>query len=126
MRELKFRAYVDNRFIYFTLFSLLKEQTLFVIREVLIPWLRNGGKPQEFIGLNDKNGKEIYEGDIIRLIGKNNKIEFIDVVEYRVDNQVGYSPFLDMEYGVFTILTDYDVFVIGNIYENPELLKGEK
>lgn len=71
MDELKFRAVIPehNCKIFFTLEDLVTEVIKpfpkFSIREVLIPWLLNGNKPDQFIGLHDCKDTEIYEKDII-------------------------------------------------------------
>lgn len=36
----------------------------------------------EYTGLNDDNGKKIFEGDIIRIVDKSNEFEFIAIVEF--------------------------------------------
>lgn len=72
----------------------------------------------EFTGFHDKNNKPIYEGDVVN-------VTYSDGSGY--DNPVEVS----FEKGSFWVgmgyLNDVKIIeVIGNIYENPDLLKGEK
>lgn len=74
----------------------------------------------QYTGLKDSTGKEIYEGDIIKLP------DFLDerktttgIVKYRADNAMFI---LDLSDGVEqTFYIKDKMTVIGNIYENPEL-----
>jgi uncharacterized phage protein (TIGR01671 family) len=94
--------------------------------------------PMEYTGLKDKNGKEIYEGDIVALDGGGEKIPKCEVIfEYGcwcikadwLDQDNHSNPELKY-YTVFHELEDNKAFkdcllveVIGNIYEHPELIK---
>lgn len=81
-------------------------------------------------GLKDKNSKEIFEGDIIRYN--------IDVVDIKRHPTLGFYTVLDGREGLFGDGMSIDDFeedakefsktaeIIGNIYENPELLEVEE
>jgi len=71
-----------------------------------------------FTGLKDKNGKEVYEGDICEY--HNGRGVYVGVVKYIQE----YSAFrIEFNDGTWTDLAFVEV--IGNIYENPELLEQE-
>jgi len=77
----------------------------------------------QFTGLLDKNGKEIYEGDIIVKI-INGERRYPSSIERKMTNNCGECGWVygwDMPDHAETIAQEYEV--IGNIHENPELLK---
>ncbi len=79
MEKNKFRAIIPERnaVIYFTLKELLENK--FSNRAILWKWLEEGNQPDLFIGLRDKNNREIYEHDIVKCQKE------IGVVEFRED-----------------------------------------
>ncbi len=83
----------------------------------------------QYTGLKDTNGKEIYEGDIIHTKGHYSGEGWFDTGEcdYDFDGIVEYDN-LELTYMVDGFnLSELDrVKVIGNIYENPELVERGK
>lgn len=82
---------------------------------------RNDKHLMQFTGLFDKQGVEVYEGDIIRVnkltYDKNNEFEpFVSKIEFYMGSfHLDTKKMLLLSYGK-------DIEVIGNIYENKELL----
>ena len=127
MREIKFRGWnpleEDPHFFYFDLETIRDEDNE-------ANW-QNMELVMQYTGLKDKNGKEIYEGDILDAVESTevfhpNRM----VVEYHgmafafVGKTKREQP-LRSEYTFDTItnsdIETYPAIVIGNIYENPEL-----
>ena len=109
MREIKFRAWdkdgknmVDNKFCVLQ-FDKVWNNFRFVL--------------MQYTGIKDTNGVEIYEGDIVKCgYGRENT----EVIEY-INGGFGYNgntwDYWEDEWG------HEKMEVIGNIYENPELIK---
>ena len=79
---------------------------------------KHKGELMQFTGLKDKNGKEIYEGDIIgwKSTRKVKKWTYREVVK---DIREFYANMInERSDGAY-----WHYEIIGNIYENPELLK---
>jgi uncharacterized phage protein (TIGR01671 family) len=121
MREIKFRIWdsKNKRFVYFEgIFNKLDNNLI-------------GEIGQQYTGLKDKNGKEIYEGDILEIWdGRKLPVEFGEYFTgferrdshngwYLASNKAISDIALDERYAV----EEYGVTVVGNIFENPELLE---
>lgn len=119
MRDIKFRVWTGYQMIKpFTLIDIQNEKAS----------IRNSDFIMQYTGVDDKNGTPIFEGDIVKgiCLGFCDDDEFKDVVEW------GNGSFCfkkekwkDGTYDWYS-LENYnsgDLEVVGNIYENPDMLK---
>lgn len=125
----KFRAWSTDKKIMAEVRTLrftdeLVETDKFVERSI------EGAKLMQSTGLKDKNGKEIFEGDILKVA--NNDSSWFEVVKYDHDKAMFISKEVNLKYEVpetplYDLFSPYlfKVEVIGNIWESHGLLGVE-
>lgn len=135
MREILFRAKrkVTNEWVYGYFVNEYDDFQIYVQPQIITRSGReyvNENTLGQFTGLTDKNGVKIFEGDVVRI-----SEDYYDGLHYS-GNEVYYSDgafcveYETPEYDVtsigFLVREGVEVEVIGNIYDNPELIGGSE
>lgn len=136
MREIKFRAWDSVLNEYRKLDMNSGKQNLGMGFEVMGGINSNittiyhsvGDVIEQYTGLNDINGKEIYEGDIVNVTWQRDDVEGENYAIAYDPNNDGYPAFELVDWyedvnGLSCAYIDGQITVIGNIFENPELLE---
>lgn len=131
MREIKFRAWVKEKKAIFEVILInyvTKKVTYLLERVGHLLSIRdakfNDVELMQYTGLKDKNNKEIYEGDIVKLRANHGigVVKYYDewgafVIEYIKPRPLALLGVLGMNY------YKEEIEILGNIYENSELIK---
>ncbi len=121
MREIKFRAWdkEENNFIYFDATDGLKSEC----DETYIRL--NVRRIDQYTGLKDKNGKEIYEGDILLVTLQPYGCPQLETFKVIWNDSTARYNLLDKNDDGWSLDNTNIIEVIGNIYENKELIDAD-
>lgn len=138
-RSIIFRAkrMDSNEWLFGSLFVDKKEQCYIKEPNGKLYFIEDKDTIGQFTGLQDKNGREIYEGDIVRKTETTYRMTDLGVVRYcneeakfvlHVTDKYGEYNFsfvkdFQSQDGHATVSCHNEYEVIGNIYDNPDLLK---
>ena len=120
MREIKFRAWDGNKMCEDITIEFLKQG--FKTLNCFFNSCRESGiQVMQFTGLKDKNGKDIYEGDIVKFSTSTERARVFELMT--VIYEKGCFEVERVESKEKLYLYVREVEVIGNIYENEEILE---
>ncbi len=121
MKEIKFRQWVGGKFF---IWGIGLEGSAFIGPVSGGPINASNTPHQQFTGLHDKNGQEIYEGDICSL---SSRIDIRVVVCWNAETAAFAARKIIDDGEISDHLFGAEMGeVIGNIYESPELIKEKK
>lgn len=126
MRPIKFRAYLKREKIIIDVRRICWNEKGYIFGidysykakyvNHFVPFNPNNIILMQYTGCKDMNGKKIYDGDIVECFGRIRQIKW-SWGRFYIYHPT--EPNLDLEEAV----TEFGLKVIGNIYENPELLE---
>ena len=118
MREIKFRCWYDKKMHKVVDIDFAYEKINLFGADIIN---FKDGELMQYTGLKDKNGKEIYEGDIIQILGGEYEQGF-----YEWNEKVQIKDLIYDGYNLMMTISQIGnkaIEIIGNIYDNPELLE---
>jgi uncharacterized phage protein (TIGR01671 family) len=133
-RGIKFRAWNDYTERLYKWEDLENAGSTNYIHEYFSNLKENGYHLMQYTGLHDKNGKEIYEGDIVKSQWQHNGVDCYDYEligeivfdsyysSFRIENKDFNMPLCSIERETLCNEDNDGFEVIGNIYENTELI----
>ena len=119
MRTPKYRVYIKHWDDLTDEFVYIKEGDLHIYFRNWEENMYESAVFQQFTGLLDKNGKEIYEGDLLEFAYRDDGKQFVGEVRY-FEKFGSFGVVMDKTFETFQDLIEYAQFfnVVGNIYEN--------
>ena len=132
MREIKFRAFLNSK--YYENPRMLSWEELLEQHNAIDMFQGDLMTLMPYTGLHDNNGQEIYECDILKVISEDGE-SYVATVKWFGDE--GYPAFdlagipAAWNYDANALATIFQsgvetCEVIGNVFENPELLEADK
>ena len=121
MREIRYRGIgiAERKWVFGSLWFDTRDGVTLIWSEELKYWVRvDPATVGQYTGLKDKNGKEIYEDDILLDESGAYAVVYYSMGSFCVDFGEGF----DLQY--FTDRIHEICYVVGNIHDNSELLKG--
>ena len=122
MREIKFRGkYGNNLWLYGSLVTRNRNNNGIQERNSSAAILVDDGSIGQYTRMNDSMGKELYEGDIVRTSDNDDELAVVEWDDEDLRFTVTHGNVVN---GLGEGYYSREVEVIGNMYDNPELLGG--